>query len=217
MSWSIDYRVARYLRANKVCHAEGYILTQKQERAWGYVPRQTKELSYVASAPICYHDNPELSIIVWNVAPYDIWVWHHANHHSSSLISRAAVRHRHTHGILWASIFTPRWKQPRLIRIIFHTVRSQQVFIYLFIFGRRLPRAWASSGNLDVCVFLLSLIHPSFLSIRFKWGSVCWVLSMAAHFCSRWPGVLCLFFLSWPASTALRGLCWVHVCLQEEI
>lgn len=226
MCWSIDYSGKSNSPVSQskqsLSHWEIHFEPlETRESLRGYVSRQIKELSYVASAPICFHDNPLLPIMWWNVAPYDIWVWRHANHRSLSLISRAPVRpDTHTHTAFYELLFS-RWDESsRALSKWFFIPWDHSKFFFFFL-DVRLLRAWASSGNLDVLVFLLSLIHLFFLTLRFKWGSVCWVLSMAVHFRSRWPNVLCFFFLpplpSWQVSPVLRGSCWVHVCLQEEI
>lgn len=76
-------------------------------QGWGCVTRQTKKLSHVGSVPICYHDNPILPIVQRNVAPYDVWAWHGANHRSRSLISQAAVRpDTHVHTAFYELLFS---------------------------------------------------------------------------------------------------------------
>lgn len=134
----------------------------------------------------------------------------------SRLPSRCPSRHPHAHSILWASIFTLRWKHPRLIRVIFHTVRSQQVFF--FFWKERQLRELGLPLETWMCVCFCSLwFILSFSALRFKWGSVCWVLSTAVHCRSRWPSNLCVYSSSWHTSSVLRCSCLVHVCLQEEI
>lgn len=121
------------------------------------MPHQTKKLSHVASVPICYHDNPVSShhavecSTVWYLCPALCLSLSRISHLQSHCLSRRP----RSHSIFWASIFTLRWKHPRLIRGIFHTMRSQLFFFH-----------W--KGSLGLGLPLETWMHVCFCSLSFS-------------------------------------------------
>lgn len=88
--WSIDCRGKSNSPApqskKRLSHWGIHFENLETRERLGICASSNKESVTCCFCPICYHDNPILLIIL-----YDIWVWHCANHHSPCLISRAAV------------------------------------------------------------------------------------------------------------------------------